>query len=127
MMTMKTIIKIFEICGESVNMRESVRELSNKLSENVEYLFDMSSVVWMSRSAADELYNLTHGLTYDFGHIDLINMEPDAKKMYDIVTMGRYSERDHDKDDMDMIHCKTLDDFKNAMSVLVKNNEPCIG
>ena len=64
----------------------------------------MSGVAQISRSAADELYNLTHS---DM-HVDLINLEPFVEKMLSAVTKGRFLPRRHLAGDMPIVHCATI-------------------
>ena len=78
--------------------------LAASLDANNEYLLDMSGVEQISRSAADELYNLTHSGM----HVDLINIEPFVEKMLSVVTKGRFLPRQHTAGDMPIIHCATI-------------------
>jgi hypothetical protein len=81
-----------------------MERLAASLDSNNEYLLDMSGVEQISRSAADELYNLTHSNM----HIDLINLEPFVEKMLSAVTKGRFLPRRHLAGDMPIIHCATI-------------------
>ena len=67
-------------------------------------LTDMAGVEQISRSAADELYNLTHSQM----HVDLINLEPFVEKMLSAVTKSRFLPRQHTAGDMPIIHCATI-------------------
>ena len=67
---MKQIINIQEQFGAELHTRQMMERLTASLDANNEYLLDMSGVEQISRSAADELYNLTHSGM----HVDLINM-----------------------------------------------------
>ena len=58
----------------------------------------------ISRSAADELYNLTHSNM----HVDIINLEPFVEKMLSAVTKGRFLPRQHTAGDMPIVHCSTI-------------------
>ena len=74
---MKQIINIQEKFGAELHTRQVVERLAASLNVADSYLLDMSGVMQISRSAADELYNLTHG---DMS-VDLINVEPFVEKM----------------------------------------------
>ena len=74
---MKQIIKIQEQYGAELHTRQMMERLAASLVPTDEYLLDMSGVEQISRSAADELYNLTHGNI----RVELINLEPFVEKM----------------------------------------------
>lgn len=57
---MKHIIKISDIIGTEVRTRFSLNPLKAELKEGDEYLIDMQDVKMISRSAADELYVISH-------------------------------------------------------------------
>ena len=82
---MKQIINIQEKFGAELHTRQMVERLAASLNATDSYLLDMSGVMQISRSAADELYNLTHG---DM-NVDLINVEPFVEKMLSAVASGK--------------------------------------
>ena len=57
---MKQIIKIQEQYGTELHTRQMMERLAASLNPGNAYLLDMRGVEQISRSAADELYNLTH-------------------------------------------------------------------
>ena len=73
---MKQIINIQEQYGAELHTRQMMERLAASLVPTNEYLLDMAGVEQISRSAADELYNLTHSEI----HVDLINLEPFVEK-----------------------------------------------
>ena len=101
---MKQIIKIQEQYGRELHTRQMIESLAASLKAEDAYLLDMSGVEQISRSAADELYNLTHGEL----RVDLINVEPFVEKMLSAVTLGRFVPRQHTASDMPIIHCQTI-------------------
>ena len=101
---MKQIINIQEQFGAELHTRQMLERLTKSLQANNEYLLDMSGVEQISRSAADELYNLTHS---DI-RVDLINLEPFVEKMLSVVIKSRFLPRQHTADDMPIIHCETI-------------------
>lgn len=101
---MKQIINIQEQFGAELHTRQMMERLAASLEPNNEYLLDMSGIEQISRSAADELYNLTHSEI----SVDLINLEPFVEKMLSAVTKGRFLPRQHTADDMPIIHCTTI-------------------
>jgi len=101
---MKQIINIQEQYGAELHTRQMMERLAASLSPENEYLLDMEGVEQISRSAADELYNLTHSEM----HVDLINLEPFVEKMLSAVTKGRFLPRQHTAGDMPIIYCATI-------------------
>jgi len=101
---MKKIINIQEQYGAELHTRQMMERLAASLTPTDEYLLDMSGVEQISRSAADELYNLTHS---DI-HVDLINLEPFVEKMLSAVTKGRFLPRQHLAGAMPIIHCSSI-------------------
>ena len=108
---MKQIINIQEQYGAELHTRQLMERLAASLSPENEYLLDMEGVEQISRSAADELYNLTHSEL----HVDLINLEPFVEKMLSTVTKGRFLSRQHTAGDMPIIHCATIGSVQHQL------------
>jgi len=102
---MKHIIKIKEQLGTELHTRQMIEQLAASLNNGDSYLLDMSGIMQVSRSAADELYNLTHGSL----HVDMINIEPFVEKMLSAVTLGRFMPRTHTSSDIPIIQCQTIE------------------
>lgn len=102
---MKQIINMYERYGAELHTRQLVERLSDSLNSENEYLLDMKGVLQISRSAADELYNITHGEK----KVDVINVEPFVEKMLSAVTLGRFLPRKHSSADMEIIECNTIE------------------
>jgi len=102
---MKHIIKIKEQLGTELHTRQMIEHLAASLNNGDSYLLDMSGIMQVSRSAADELYNLTHGSQ----HVDMINIEPFVEKMLSAVTLGRFMPRTHTSSDIPIIQCQTIE------------------
>ncbi|MBO4564345.1 MAG: hypothetical protein J5720_02810 [Bacteroidaceae bacterium] len=101
---MKQIINIQERYGAELHTRQLIERLAASLNPADSYLLDMQGVQQISRSAADELYNLTHSNI----HVDIINLEPFVEKMFSAVTKGRFLPRQHTAGDMPIVHCATI-------------------
>ena len=101
---MKQIINIRERYGAELHTRQMIERLAASLRPTDSYLLDMQGVQQISRSAADELYNLTHSAT----HVDLMNLEPFVEKMLSAVTKGRFLPRQHTAGDLPIVHCTTI-------------------
>ena len=101
---MKHIVKIQEQLGTELHTRQMIERLASSMNAGDEYLLDMSGVEQISRSAADELYNLTHGTM----HVEMINIEPFVEKMLSAVTLGRFVPRRHSANDITIVKCPTI-------------------
>lgn len=101
---MKQIIKIKEQYGSELHTRQMIERMAASFNPEDAYLLDMSGVEQISRSAADELYNLTHGSM----HVDMIHVEPFVEKMLSAVTLGRFLPRQHTAGDMPIVQCDTI-------------------
>ena len=91
--------------GSELHTRQMIERLSNSLADENHYLLDMKGVLQVSRSAADELYNLTHSTKT----VEIINLEPLVDKMLSAVTLGRFLPRKHPDLDISIINCKTIE------------------
>lgn len=96
---------MYERYGAELHTRQLVERLSASLDSKNDYLLDMKGVLQISRSAADELYGLTHGIK----KVDLINIEPFVEKMLSAVTLGRFLPRHHTSSNMTIIECMTIE------------------
>lgn len=99
---MKQIIKLKEQFGLAIRTRQALEKLSESLSPEVDYLFDLEGIDQISRSAADELYNITHKFNVDIVHVSTF-----VQKMLDAVIICRYQPRERDASSK-VIYCSTL-------------------
>ena len=95
---------MYERYGAEVHTRQLIERLAATLNSEDAYLLDMQGVQQISRSAADELYNLTHSDK----QVDVINLEPFVEKMLSAVTKGRFLPRQHTAGDFPIIQCTTI-------------------
>ena len=110
---MKVIINIQEQYGAELHTRQMVERLVASLNPADSYLLDMAGVMQISRSAADELYNLTHS---DM-NVDLINVEPFVEKMLSAVKLGRFLPRQRTNTDTPIIRCETIGNVLQQLSI----------
>ena len=101
---MKQIINIFERYGAGLHTRQMIQKLSASLNLEDDYLIDMRGIQQISRSAADELYNLTHSQK----RVELINIEPFVEKMLSAVTLGRFLPRRRTATELPIVDCQTI-------------------
>ena len=95
---------MYDLYGKELHTRQVIERLTDSLQDQDEYLLDMKGVEMISRSAADELYNISHGIK----KIDIINLEPFVEKMISAVTLGRFLPRKHLSKGIPIIHCQTI-------------------
>jgi anti-anti-sigma regulatory factor len=108
---MKHIIKISEFINTDVVTRKTVENIEKTLNREDEYLFDMTGVTYISRSAADEFFNVAH---CDY-HVVLVNMEPFVKKMMDVVSVGRFKTRVREDEYDEVIHCPDMESLSKCL------------
>lgn len=90
--------------GRELHTRQMIERLSDSLNAEDDYLLDMRGIKQISRSAADELYNLTHGSK----RVEMINLEPFVEKMLSAVTLGRFLPRQRLSSDLPIVECQTI-------------------
>ena len=88
----------------TLHTRQMMERLAASLRAEDDYLLDMRGIEQISRSAADELYNLTHGSR----RVEIINLEPFVEKMLSAVTLGRFLPRRRTSIDLPVIECQTI-------------------
>lgn len=108
---MKEIIKIVDICGPEIHTRIMIEHLSPLLENGNDCLFDFAGVETISRSAADELYNLTR----DYHNLSVVNLCPFVQKMLDAVIMGRFQPRQLRPNHTPIIVCRDGESFRRAI------------
>lgn len=110
---MKHIIKMTERYGKELRTRQLIEQFAATLNTEDEYLLDMTDIEVISRSAADELYNLTHDM-----NVEVINMCSFVQRMYDAVTLGRFKPRELRQSGTPIVQCKTIDDVVNFLNAI---------
>ena len=101
--------------GKELHTRQMVERLSASMNVEDDYLLDMRGIEQISRSAADELYNLTHGPR----RVEIINIEPFVEKMLSAVTLGRFLPRRRSSTDLPIIECQTIGQVTQQLTALV--------
>lgn len=110
-LSMKQIINILEQYGAELHTRQMMERLASSLEPNNEYLLDMNGVEQISRSAADELYNIMHGSIL----VEVINLEPFVEKMLSAVIKGRFLPRQYTANNTPIIHCATIESVQQQL------------
>ena len=104
---------MYEQYGAEMHTRQLVERLSTSLKNDNDYLLDMKGVLQISRSAADELYSLTHSDK----RVEIINLEPFVEKMLSAVTLGRFLPRVRPTSSTPIIDCKTIETAIQQLAV----------
>ncbi|MBR5434105.1 MAG: hypothetical protein IK117_06695 [Bacteroidales bacterium] len=101
---MKHILKMKDLYGSEIRTRAVMEQFATTLQNGDEYLLDMQGVELISRSAADELYNILHGTK----NVEIINQSEFVAKMMDAVTLGRFQPRNRSVGKTPIIVCNDL-------------------
>ena len=101
---MKHILKMKDLYGSEIRTRAVMEQFATTLLNGDEYLLDMQGVELISRSAADELYNILHGTN----KVEIINQSEFVAKMMDAVTLGRFQPRNRSVGKTPIIVCNDL-------------------
>lgn len=109
---MKQIIKMVELYGAELRTRAMMEQFAKSLLPENSYLIDMAGVTSISRSAADELYNITH----DSRNVEMINLTPFVQKMVDAVILSRFQPRQLRQNQTPITYCPDVESLKKALS-----------
>lgn len=112
--SMKKILNIKDILGSEIRTRSLMENFSNTLEQSTEYLFNMEGVSFISRSAADELYNIVQ----EKEHVVIVNMTDFVQKMYDIVAIGRFKPRELKNVDVPVTYCQDMDSLSECLKAI---------
>ena len=107
---MKQILKIADLCGTELRTRQMMENFAQTLKMEDEYIFDMQGVEQISRSAADELYNIIHTFK-----AEVIGAQTFVQKMLDAVVLGRFKPRELHISDTPIIHCPTMSSVSKCL------------
>lgn len=111
---MKHILKMSVVCGTELRTRMMMERFAQTLNKDDEYLLDMQDVTLISRSAADELYNIT----LDNPKIKIVHLSPFVQKMLDAVILGRFQPRNLRPNATPVIHCADYNSLHEALMSL---------
>jgi len=68
-MIMEKIIKLAEVISTDIRSRANAEILKNQISSGNDIMLDFEGVTFISRSFADELYNLTEHVNANVGNV----------------------------------------------------------
>lgn len=104
----RNTIKLSTLLGENITSRSSLQILCNILKSND--VIDMSDIVFISRSVADELCNFEESYNIMF-----VGMSDFTRKMLSLVRKNRNKPRKRQKQDSKFVVC---DDIETLLSVV---------
>lgn len=102
--SMKTII-IKDIIGAEARSRKTAKLLLEKMNDGRDFILDMNGVKFISRSFADELYNIQEVV----GKIMFINTSDEVGKMLAVVKTGRSQTRQRKESDTETCTLSDMD------------------
>ncbi len=109
---MNKTIKIAELISTDIRSRSNADKIRVAIKDaNSEVVLDFSNVTFMSRSFADELYNIKT----EYANICMVNMSDLVKSMFDAVCHGRSQKRKFDEDKSEM---KSFSDIESLSAFL---------
>ena len=112
---MDKIIKIAQLISTDIRSRANVniiRSAIDGINENI--ILDFTDVTFMSRSFADELYNLMN----EHEHISLSNMDNFVHSMLDAVIQGRKSKRIFKQESSEIKECEDMNSLASFLATI---------
>lgn len=102
------IVVVKDILGTEARSRRSIEVVREAIGnkENT-FMIDMNGVDFISRSFADELYNLS----IDTHKFRIINKNDNVRRMIEVVWAGRKESRKRSEEDVEIQDYKDVDDF----------------
>ena len=94
---METIIKAIDLLGSEIRSRFNAEKIRNRIDGQT--VVDFYGVKFMSRSFADELYNICH----ENPLVRIEGMSDFVRSMYDTVSKGRQRKRIRKEDNGEII------------------------
>ncbi len=107
-------IRVKDIIGAEVRSRIPIAALKDAIVKNECYDIDMADVTFISRSFADELYNLQQDNT----QVRFINVEEDVQKMMAVVWNGRSKKRVRKQDGVKTEDLSSIEDFSKFLMTM---------
>lgn len=103
---MATIIKVASILGKDLRTRAFFHRDILRLTSTIsgEIVLDFSNVIFISRSVADEIFNMQN----DIPRLRLSGMHGEVEAMYRIVRNARTSKRVYPAGSIKVLHLQNL-------------------
>ena len=104
-------ISIKDVVGTDVRSRISLDAVKALMTHGGEYVIDMEGVTSISRSVADELYNLQQ----DYSAVRFEHQTEFVQRMMSIVWDGRSKKRVREEEDVEMMDMTSIEDFSRYL------------
>lgn len=108
------VIVIKDFLGTEVRSRIPAKILRTQLCNSNVHVIDMQGVNFISRSFADELYNISH----DYSNIKFLNENNSVKKMMAVVWASRKKKRIRPDDEGTIENLSTMKDLSNFLMTI---------
>lgn len=109
---MKTI-RICRELGTDLRTRSFFRrDIEALLDHDTETVIDFAGVVFVSRSVADEIFNVLE----DYPNVSIRHMEGDVEMMFTVVKNGRSTPRKYNELNTSSVQLKTMDELQSFFS-----------
>jgi hypothetical protein len=104
-------ISIKDIISHEIRSRSSADLIRPRLTAGEDNVIDMGGVVFISRSFADELYNLQ----LDYVSVRFENASGDVEKMMQVVRKGRQQKRVRPTKSAPVLNLTSIEDFSDFL------------
>lgn len=111
--TYMRIITIAKELGTDLRTRSFFRRDIDALLTHVQSIvMDFAGVVFVSRSVADEIFNVLE----DYPNVSILHMEGDVEMMFAVVKNGRSTPRKYNDLNTSSVQLKTMDELQSFFS-----------
>lgn len=101
-------LKIANLIGTDIRTRRFFRnDMERILPHDNDVILDFSGVIFVSRSVADEIYNLLE----DYPRARVCHLEGDVAMMYSVVHKGRRPRREYEPVNAKVVNLKSIEDL----------------
>jgi hypothetical protein len=105
------VIKFKDIIGTDVRSRVCIKALNDQLFGDDHYCIDLDGVTFISRSFADELYNISNGKS----NITFVNKSTDVDNMMKMVWKGRAKKRVRKSENATIENISNMEDLSKFL------------
>ena len=108
------VIEVQKILGKEIRSRASICAIKERMQNKGEVCLDMKDITFISRSFADELYNLQ----YDYKQVHFCNQSEEVSKMMLVVWEGRKKKRERKADHTVIQDMTSIDKFVDFLQTI---------
>lgn len=111
---MNRVIKMQTELGSEIRSRAAIEKIKVFIQKERKVYIDMTGVTFISRSSADELYNIQ----LDYKHVEIKNQTGEVYKMMRVVEKGRTKRRNRDILDSSVQDMKNVEIFEDFLQTI---------